>query len=337
MSDSFDQDDGYGTEAVSFDSDGDGYAETTLADTSGDGIVDAVVVEDPYTGGVAVARDLDGDGLADVVAVDYDGDGLIDYAVVDESAPEGPFTEESTELPTEEIEEGPFVEVPEAELDEGTDTEDQNDDDGIHGDPRSDIEYHQAQPGPVDCLPTSVAMVISEVTGTEVAADDLVSMANELEMMNEQGMAAPDALTLLENHGVDAELTSGTVDGLRASLDSGDPIIVGIDAADLYSGGGGPFDPGMESGHAVVVTGIDDGPPGVVYINDPGFPDGGGVEIPLDDFVDAWEDSDNTMVVATTGDDLGSDGTVATAEDSGAAESIRRILLLPLTFIVRDL
>lgn len=316
-----------GYDSIGVDHDGDGFAETTYADTTGDGTIDTVAEYDPYTGASAVAADTTGDGVIDTVAVDYDGDGLIDEA----------FTEDAT------TDDGPFV--ADDELVDTADTADLPDDgdgpdDGIHGEPRADIDYHQVQPGPVDCLPTSVSMALSEITGTHVPADELVAMANEHGFMTDTGMSALDSITLFENYGVEAEATSGTLDDLRDALDRGDPIIVGIDAADLYSGGGGPFDPGMESGHAVVVTGIDDGPPGVLYINDPGFPDGAGVEIPLELFEDAWEDSENTMVVATApaevdagAAEVGAVGAEESAE--GAPAGVRRLLLLPLTFLLK--
>lgn len=305
--------------SASFDTDGDGIADTTLIDSTGDGFVDTVVEHDPWTGATAVARDLTGDGNIDVVAVDHDGDGLVDEAwgddVHDPDAPDG------TQV-------GPF--------DPGSAGPPPEPGDGIHGEPRADIEYHQVQPGPVDCLPTSVSMVLSEITGETVPAEDLVGLANDLGFMVDDGMAAEGALTLLEHHGADAELTSGTLDDLRAALGSGDPIIVGLDAADVYWGGGGPFDPGLESGHAVVITGMDDGPPGAVYVNDPGLPSGAGVEIPLELFVDAWEDNDNTLIIAEAqAGQAGEEVAVGGAEPpAGGATSVSRLFMLPLTFVL---
>lgn len=343
---------------LTFDGDGDGYAETTMLDTTGDGVADTMVVEDAWTGGLSVAVDLDGDGTLDTMATDLDGDGIIDesYSEAEGSLLDGGVeTFDDGTVDTTSEESGPFA--PTEDPDAGIV------DEGMHGEPQADIEYHQAQPGPVDCLPTSVAMSLSELTGTEVPADDVIALANTEGFMTDSGMAAEGALTLFESYGVDAELSSGTVDGLREALDNGDTIICGIDSTDLYAEGGGPFDPGMETGHAVVITGIDDGPPGVVYINDPGFPDGAGVEIPLELFEDSWEDSDNTMVVASPTVDATESGqgefmddgptpvdeetgaavdgeavaaeAVATVEDGaddGAFEHVRRLILLPLTF-----
>ena len=47
----------------------------------------------------------------------------------------------------------------------------------------------------------------------------------------------------------------------------------------------------------VVVAGIDT-ERGVVLLSDPGSPDGNLEEVPIDVFLDAWADSDNTMIVA---------------------------------------
>ena len=318
-------------DAMSFDADGDGYAESTMIDADGDGIADTFIEEDPYTGAMAVATDTDGDGLVDTVAVDYDGDGIIDEAIVDDtveapvdpSTPNVPFNDEGPDSPND-----------------GTDPPPEADE-GFHGDPPGDMTYHQTQPGPVDCVPTSVAMTLSDLTGEEIPAGDVVTMANDAGFMTDSGMAAEDALTLFENYGVEAELTSGSIDGLREALDNGDSIVVGLDAADLYSGDGGPFDEGLVSGHAVVITGIDDGPPGTVYINDPGFPDGAGVEIPLEQFEDSWEDTDNTMIVAeptVTPEGGGADTSGADADTEASVDepspALTRMILLPLNFVV---
>ncbi len=348
MSDTYDPaDEMADATSIAFDSDGDGLIDSALIDTDGDGVADGYFETDPYSGASALVLDSDGDGVADTFVADYDGDGQIDEMVVTFSG-DGPAMPGTSD--------GPFA------VEDGDGEEDLDDDDvdavltvvedeadgaagdevepGIHGDPRADVDYHQVQPGPVDCLPTSVSMVLSEITGTDIPAQELVDLANESGFMTEDGMAPVDAVTLLEHYGVEAEVASGTVDDLRAALDAGDPVIIGLDSADLYSGGGGPFDPGMESGHAVVITGIDDGPPAYVYINDPGFPDGAGVEIPLELFEDAWEDSDNTMVVATAGGGdetvtAGAEGVGDRGDDEGVAEAIKRVLLLPLNFVVR--
>jgi hypothetical protein len=52
----------------------------------------------------------------------------------------------------------------------------------------------------------------------------------------------------------------------------------------------------MDGNHQVVVTGIDL-VNGLVYLNDSGTAEGAGSVIPLDQFVDAWGDCANSMIV----------------------------------------
>lgn len=334
-------------DAAEYDTDGDGITDTFEFDQDGDGMTDTALFGDG-TGARYVVADTDGDGVADTAAADYDGDGTIDESVTLADAADGTGLDDLDGSFEPDDPDGPAADIS-GDVDHGpfvTDDLPDADDDGIHGDPRADIEYHQTQPGPVDCLPTSVAMAISEATGSPVDASEVVDLANAHGFMTESGMSIEGAATLFEEYGMDAEVGTGTVDDLRAALDAGDPVIVGIDAADLYSGDGGPFDQGMVSGHAVVITGIDDGPPGVVYINDPGFPDGAGLEIPLDQFEDAWQDSDHALVTATGGGDVGrvgDDGSVDAGpvdgldgldDDGGVFEAVRKVLFLPLNFEV---
>lgn len=270
------------TGAISYDSDGDGIADTTVYDFDGDGMADAFEMFDAHTGADVIMIDSDGDGVLDTVVGDLDGDGVFETGAYDSDGDGWLDTtlDVTTTLDTT-TSHDPFDTEP--------------DDDSVHGDPMADIEYHQAQASTNDCLPTSVAMVLTEVTGGEVLAGDLVDLANELDVLGADGMSMDDGVTLLEHYGVDAEVETGTLDDLRELLDADRPVIIGLDADDLYGLGDAPFADDMVSGHAVVITGIDD-ETGMVYINDPGFPDGAGVAIPIDEFADAWADSNNSMI-----------------------------------------
>lgn len=265
--------------------------------------------------------DTDDDGFAETTVLDTDGDGLADAAVFEDEA-----TGDTT-LYLDVDGDGdvdPLLDEQEAAA---ADPEPPVDD-GVHGDPLDDIVYHQAQPGPVACVPTSIAMVLSELRGETVAADLVVARAEEMNVLTPTGMSPEDGVRLLEDFDVDAKLESGEVDDLRAALDAGRNVIVGLDATDLYAGGGGFTDPGMQTGHAVVITGIDDNT-GTVYINDPGFPDGAGVQISLAAFEDAWADSDHAMITANPEQ--------SESDDPGAAAfaiAIAALILLPLTLTV---
>ncbi len=313
------------TGAISYDSDGDGIADTTVYDFDGDGIADAFEVYDAQTGTDVIMVDTDGDGVLDTAIADLDGDGTFETGMYDSDGDGWLDTalDPSTMSDTTTSTDDPF--------DTGSD------DDTVHGDPMADIDYHQAQASTNDCLPTSVAMVLSEVTGDDVLAGDLVDLANELDVLGADGMSMADGVTLLEHYGVDAEVETGTLDDLREMLDADRPVIIGLDADDLYGMGDAPFADDMVSGHAVVITGIDD-ETGMVYINDPGFPDGAGVAIPIDEFADAWADSDNSMITIDlpegTADDDGPFDTGTAdfqAADTAAEDDLPDMAILPFT------
>jgi len=351
--------DTFSTTSMSVDMDQDGFAETTITDFDGDGVGDAFDSIDPNTGTEMIALDSDGDGLLDTVVSDADGDGVFETAMTDTDG-DGQL-DTSFDPNTGETTDGPFTPFDDGSTDttDGTETDDSDtEDDGIHGDPMAEIPYHQAQAGNNDCLPTSIAMVLSEATGTDVPASDVVDLANQLGVLGETGMSMDDGLALLEHWGVDAQVETGSLDELRTLLDADTPVIIGLDADDLYGTGDSPFSDDLVSGHAVVITGIDD-EAGLVYINDPGFPDGAGVAISISEFEDAWTDADHTMIVAeadgdgTTdaGDDAGDDAVTSAGsagntdsvedvqglhgEDDGVVDRIASLVLLPFNLVLR--
>ena len=337
--------------SMSVDTDQDGYAETTIVDFEGDGVADAYDMIDPTTGAETVIFDADGDGFVDTIVTDTDGDMVFDEGASDSDG-DGEL-DSSFDPNTGEVIDGPFpqlddgtTDITATEASDGNDdgnadgNDDGSDDDAVHGDSMAEIPYHQAQAGANDCLPTSVAMVLSEITGAEVPAGDVVDLANELGLLGETGMSLEGGLALLDHYGIDAEVQTSDIDGLRTMLDAGTPVIIGLDSDDLYGTGDSPFADDLVAGHAVVITGIDD-EAGVVYINDPGFPDGAGVAISIEAFEDAWADSDHSMIVAEAG--------AATAGDTAAEEevgglvgsdesvraSIARFVLLPFDLVLR--
>jgi uncharacterized protein YvpB len=265
--------------------------------------------------------DTDGDGYLDTTIADLDGDGYIDTAIVDldaDGSPDGIAFDNDGD--------GEFEEVWTGESGTSTSSESFVDDGdpAVHGEPMAEIEYHQVQPGTYDCAPTSVAMLLSEITGQPIDASSVVDAAWDMGIMHENGMAPTGCEALLESYGVDADLQQGSIDTLRTALDEGRDVIITLDADDLYGNGDAPFADDVVSGHAVVLTGIDD-EAGLVYVNDPGFPDGAGVAIPIEQFEDAWADFDNQMIVTQEGD---------LSSDPSDDHSILDIILLPLTFVV---
>ena len=82
-------------------------------------------------------------------------------------------------------------------------------------------------------------------------------------------------------------------------LEEGGKVIVAIDADEIWHGEGGDlFSPNATANHAVEVIGIDYTNPEkpMVILNDSGSPNGRGEMVPLDDFLDAWKDSECQMI-----------------------------------------
>jgi hypothetical protein len=203
-------------------------------------------------------------------------------------------------------------------------------DHGVHGHPMADAIYHQAQASHNDCLPTSAAMVATEILGVHVPQSEIVALAVERGLLGDGGVTLEGGAQLLEHFGLRAEVQTGSMDSLRGLLDADKQIIIGLDADDLHGDGDRPFHDELVMGHAVVITGIDDDA-GLVYLNDPGLSDGAGVSISIADFADAWRDGHNAMVVVDAPDDP---TFVAGAEHAVPADlgdlSLVDLILLPL-------
>lgn len=113
--------------------------------------------------------------------------------------------------------------------------------------------------------------------------------------------------SLMDLHGIpNHTVYNATIEDLAMELQHGHGVIVGVRSAELWDDGvldkikrffekafgldTAEFNP---ADHAVVVTGIDVSDPAnpMVIINDSGTPNGAAVRYPLDQFVDAWENS----------------------------------------------
>jgi hypothetical protein len=198
----------------------------------------------------------------------------------------------------------------------------------IHGDVESGVDAALSQSESGLCVPASAAMAVTLLTGEETSEGEAVSVAVEMGLLDGEpgdweGMSTGEAVTLLEEMGVDARLETGDLDDLRAHLDEGDAVILSVDADELWGEGEGD----TTADHAVVIVAIDD-ERGVAIVDDPGVPGGHGVEVPLEDLEDAWEDSGNEMVIAEAGDATSAEpGPFGDFAEGGAARSL---VLLPV-------
>jgi hypothetical protein len=252
----------------------------------------------------AVAVDTNHDGVVDMVEIDSVGDGnthLIEFptegvsldvdtgqvtSLTDPASADASTSASSTVNPSTTDSAGTGEATPP----------------GTHGDPQTDLQWAETQTQDGGCLPTSVAMIASEFSGTHVPESDVVSLAEQDGYTSADAsgnlayMSLDQGQNLLEAYGIPSHVENGTTDSLRQYLDQGRSIVLAVDGNDIW---GQPEHEGASSdtaNHAVVITGIDDST-GMVTLDDPGLPTGAGEQVPLATLEEAWRDGGNQMLV----------------------------------------
>jgi hypothetical protein len=167
---------------------------------------------------------------------------------------------------------------------------------------QADLDSVAWQPQTTDftCGVQSAGSVLRLVTGEDLSEAALTYEATKHGWLSDDGMTLPSIASLLENHGVDCLLVSdGDVDQLVGDLQHGNKVIAAVDkdvlwGQDLYPD---------RADHALVVTGLRIDDQGVPYVvcNDSAMPDGAAKEYLLEDFMDAWQGSRFSYVVARGG------------------------------------
>lgn len=171
----------------------------------------------------------------------------------------------------------------------------------VIGDPEEAMELWECQGDTNRCAIYSQKFVIEEFTGEEVDIEELVDVAEENGWFTEGGGTPVVYMDkLLDYYGVPNETSSGNdINDIIEGLDEGHKIIVAVDADEYWNGeNDNIYTPGDGVNHAIEVIGFDNSDPEnpVVIVNDSGNPDGCGCEIPLETFMDAWEDGDCYMI-----------------------------------------
>lgn len=108
---------------------------------------------------------------------------------------------------------------------------------------------------------------------------------------------------LMQIHGMHVQsYIKASLYNLTAELSKGHPVIVGVDSGELWHPGADEISEDIEAGkipdHALIVSGIefnDDFSDGVVNVIDPGTGEYCHA-YELEQFLDAWNDSDNFMI-----------------------------------------
>lgn len=208
--------------------------------------------------------------------------------------------------------------------------------DGVHGTPAAytDNWFWQEEDGL--CGPSATAQIISEYTGIDIKDPQyLAQRAVELGLFpggdTSAGMTFDGIETLMEDQGVPCHQEQSSMADLEAKLSAGYGVIAFVDSGEIWEPDTEPGEDNVPD-HALVVAGIDH-TRGVVILSDPGSPNGSQEEVSIDQFADAWADSDNTMLVADAPDADLADAPAPAADPDLAAsvDSEQRWAMLDLT------
>lgn len=272
------------------DFDGDGNADAVFLDSNHDGAWDAGMI-DSDTDGVLDTElfDADGDGIMDTAVTyqDFDGDGNEDLVITEKLTGAGLHSVETVA--------GTYAD------DLGNFNPAHADMDRVCGEPESAMEEWEYQGDTGRCALYAQKFVIEELTDTEIDMEELAKLAQENGWFSEEGgtpMLNMDRV--LDYYGIDSDMSFyNNLSDIEECLEAGGKIIVAVDADEIWYGEQDDlFTPGDGANHAVEVIGIDRTNPDdtMVILNDSGNPNGCGELVPLETFLDAWEDGNCQMI-----------------------------------------
>ena len=286
------------------DSNGDGIIDTyhTELDTDGDGRIDTIIDGNDYDqDGVVesqtIYRDYDNDGVYDEVTKGYDsdGDGVIDQVVTyydfDGDGNEDQIIREQWT--------GNVAGVCADEL--GNFDPSKANMNAVSGNPVLSMKEWEYQGDTGRCALYSQKFVIEELTHREIDIEELADLAEKNGWFSEEsGTPLLNMDKVLDYYGVHNEMSfHNDITDIERCLRSGGKVIVAIDADEIWYGENDDlFTPGDGPNHAVEVIGIDHTNPNnpMVILNDSGNPNGCGEMVPLETFLDAWEDGNCQMI-----------------------------------------
>lgn len=162
----------------------------------------------------------------------------------------------------------------------------------IIGDPEAAMVYWENQEGNT-CALHAQRMIIEEITGVDIDIDAMQAVAEAYGWFD-NGTPPSCVSKMLDYCGIPNEVMhcSG-YEQLREMLANGDRVIAAVDADEYWFGEYDDLYNPDNANHAIEVIGIDESDPEnpMVIINDTGVPNGCGLRVPADTFMEAWEDS----------------------------------------------
>lgn len=172
------------------------------------------------------------------------------------------------------------------------------------GNPQDDAVFWQQQEGSSSCAVVAQTNVYESITGHRISEEEACKIAQQNDWFDpDLGTHPSDIGKLLNELGIPTEQKyDAQLEDIANALEKEDRVIVGLDANEIWyplrDGSGNPIEQ-TNAGHAVWITGIDTQADGSVKIilNDSGSPDGQMAVVDALDFLNAWEDFGNLIVV----------------------------------------
>ncbi|GEM_PF-2467645 len=171
------------------------------------------------------------------------------------------------------------------------------------GNPFGDAQYWQQQHAN-DCAVMAQTDVYNALTGHHLTEQQALNIVTQHGWYHD-GTTLQDSNKLLNYfHIPTQEYANASIQDLYKALQHGDQVIVGLNANDIWFPHrdpvtGAPVEQAV-AGHAVWVTGIEQAPNGSikVILNDTGTPNGRMETVDAADFMNAWHDFSDFMIVA---------------------------------------
>lgn len=196
----------------------------------------------------------------------------------------------------------------------------------IYGEPENGIKFWHQQELPDTCAIVCQEFILEDITGDDFSEEALVKESIDKGYYYPGCGTLPyDVGKLLEDHDISVQRSEGnSIEDIKEKLDNNQKIIVGVDANEIWANG---LDQQLidlfympEANHAVQVIGYNEDNSSVI-LNDPGHPDGKGLQVPLEDFQCAWDDS-NSFMVSTLDEHTMSSMVPGVAVSAGTAGTI---------------
>ena len=177
--------------------------------------------------------------------------------------------------------------------------------DTLAGDPAGDARWWNHQAADDTCAVVAQQGILESLLHHDVSQDEIVRVAEEHGWYHPgEGTYPAEMGNVLEAYGIPVERGyEYSMGDLYTALLDGHKVMVALDANEIWhpqvAPDGLPVDQFGSEGHAVWVTGITNDDHGnlCVVLNDSGKPDGCHNLVPVDDFLNAWEDHGNFAVI----------------------------------------